>query len=167
MSFVDISISHGRLEGFLWKVDAPVAAAVVCHPHPLHGGTMHNHITYRIAAAFRDVGVTALRFNFRGVGHSTGSHDEGRGEVEDARAALNYLAQLHPAVPLIAAGFSFGSRVAMKLCLEDSRVTKLLAVGLALSLSDLSFGTQIRQPKAFVQSELDEYSGFAKRTRAD
>jgi len=83
MSFVDVPVSHGRLEGVLWKAEAPRGAVVVCHPHPLHGGTMHNHVTYRIAKAFRDRGISTLRFNYRGVGRSTGSYDEGRGELED------------------------------------------------------------------------------------
>ena len=91
MSFVEISAPHGRLEGLLWDVELPVAAAIVCHPHPQHGGTMHNHVTYRIAHAFREHRVAVLRFNFRGVGRSTGSYDEGRGELDDARRALEYL----------------------------------------------------------------------------
>src|SRR5258706_104046 len=96
-------------------VQAARAAAVVCHPHPLHGGTMHNHVTYRLAQAWRDAGVACVRFNFRGVGRSTGAHDEGRGEVDDAAAALDWLAQQTPGVPLYASGFSFGSRAALAL----------------------------------------------------
>ena len=86
---MDISVAHGRLEALLWKVPSPKAAALVCHPHPLGGGTMHNHLTFRIADAFRQAGVSALRFNFRGVGRSTGTYDNGVGEVDDARAALD------------------------------------------------------------------------------
>src|SRR5207302_6871174 len=96
MSFVDIPVSHGRLEALWWKAEQPRAAAVVCHPHPLHGGTMHNHVTYRLAQTFRDGGISCVRFNFRGVGRSTGEHDEGVGEIDDARAALDWVAAQAP-----------------------------------------------------------------------
>src|SRR5438132_10175299 len=124
MSFVDIPVGHGRLEGLHWTVPQPKAAAIVCHPHPLHGGTMHNHVTYRLAQAWRDAQVACLRFNFRGVGRSTGNHDEGKGEVDDAKAALDWLAAETPGVPLYASGFSFGSRAALTLGLRDARVQK-------------------------------------------
>src|SRR5438132_14271925 len=113
MAFVDLAGPAGRLEALYWKCDSPVAAALVCHPHPLAGGTMHNHVAYRIADAFRRAQASALRFNFRGVGRSEGAHDEGRGEVDDARAALDYLAADNPGAPLLSSGFSFGSRVAL------------------------------------------------------
>ncbi len=161
MSFVDIPAPHGRLEGLLWTVDCPRAAAVVCHPHPQHGGTMHNHVTYRIAQAFRDAGVSALRFNFRGVGSSTGSYDEGRGELEDAKAALDFIAQQLPGEPITSAGFSFGSRIALKLA-ADARVRKVLAVGLAVDLFDFDFIKSLEKPKAFIQADRDEYGSLAK-----
>src|SRR5882672_7941288 len=118
MSFVDIPVPHGRLEALWWDVEKPRAAAIVCHPHPLHGGTMHNHVTYRLAQAWRDAGVACVRFNFRGVGRSSGKHDEGRGEVDDAKAALDWLAEQTPGVPLYASGFSFGSRAALALAVR-------------------------------------------------
>jgi uncharacterized protein len=158
VSFLDVPAPHGHLEALLWDVPAPKAAAVVCHPHPLHGGTMHNHVTYRLADAFREAGVAALRFNFRGVGRSTGTHDEGRGEVDDARAALDALAERHPGVPLIAAGFSFGARVALRLTADDARVTRGLATGLALDLFDFGFVEGLGKPKAFIQSDHDEFA---------
>lgn len=162
MSFVDIPAPHGHLEALLWKVERPVAAAVVCHPHPLHGGTMHNHVTYRVAQAFRNAGVSALRFNFRGVGRSTGQHDEGRGEVDDAAAALDFLAREQPGVPLYAAGFSFGSRVALQLAIRDERVERALGVGLAVDLFDFSFVTRLEKPKAFIHADRDEYGRLEK-----
>lgn len=162
MSFVDIPVAHGRLEALLWKVDEAVGSVVVCHPDPQHGGTMHNHLTYRLARAFRDQRVNALRFNFRGVGRSTGEYDEGRGEVDDARAALDFLAQQHPGLPLYAAGFSFGSRVALQLAVDEVRVQKVLAAGLAIDLLDFSFAKGLRKPKAFIQSERDEYGPLEK-----
>jgi len=158
MSFVEIPAPHGRLEGFLWDVESPSAAAIVCHPHPQHGGTMHNHVTYRIARAFRDQRVAALRFNFRGVGRSTGTYDEGRGELDDAQRALEYLLQKYESLPLIAAGFSFGARIALQLALADARVAKALAAGLAVRLFDYGFIRQLRKAAAFIQADKDEYA---------
>jgi alpha/beta superfamily hydrolase len=150
------------LEALFWRVESPRAAAIVCHPHPLFGGTMHNHVAYRIADALRANGVSALRFNFRGVGRLTGVHDEGRKEVDDAQAALDYLAREQPHVPLWVAGFSFGARVALKLATEDARVSQSLAVGLATNLFDYSFVSQLTKPKAFIQAEHDEYAELDK-----
>jgi alpha/beta superfamily hydrolase len=158
MSFVDLPAPHGHLEALWWKVDSPRAAAVVCHPHPLHGGTMHNHVTYRIADAFRKAGCSALRFNFRGVGRSTGTYDEGRGEVADARAALDFLAREQPGVTLCIAGFSFGSRVALKLAAEDARIERALAAGAALRMFDFDFAKALHKPKAFIHGDKDEYA---------
>lgn len=157
MSFVDIPVSHGRLEALWWKVEQPRAAAVVCHPHPAHGGTMHNHVTYRLAQTFRDGGVSTLRFNFRGVGRSSGKYDEGVGELEDARAALDWIASQEPGLPLWLGGFSFGARTALQLALREQRVERVLAVGLAVDVFDLTFVTGLRQPTAFVHSDTDEY----------
>lgn len=165
MSFVDIAAGHGLLEGFLWGVESPRAAAVVCHPHPQHGGTMHNHVAYRIARAFRDRQVAALRFNFRGVGRSTGTYDEGRGELDDARVALNFLEEQYPGIPLVAAGFSFGGRIALQLAVSESRVAKVLAVGLAVDLFDYSFAAELRKPAAFIQAQNDEYGAVEKVER--
>src|SRR4051812_45958199 len=122
MSFVDIPVSHGRLEGLWWSVENAKAGAIACHPHPVHGGTMHNHVTYRLAQAWRDGGVSCLRFNFRGVGRSTGAYDEGRGEIDDAQAAFSWVAEQAPNVPLYASGFSFGSRTALALALKEPRI---------------------------------------------
>lgn len=157
MSFADLPAPHGRLEALHWPVDAPRGAAIVCHPHPLHGGTMHNHVTYRLAQAWRDAAVACVRFNFRGVGRSTGKHDEGRGEVDDAAAALDFIAAQTPGVPLYASGFSFGSRAALALGLRDARVEKILAVGVAVDLFDMEFLTRLHQPIAFIHAANDEY----------
>src|SRR5437870_289097 len=92
-----IPASHGRLEAILKEpVGARRGAALVCHPHPLGGGTMHNKVVYRAAAGLLEAGLTTLRFNFRGVGLSTGTHDEGRGERDDVRAAVDYLSENYP-----------------------------------------------------------------------
>ncbi len=162
MSFIDLPVPHGRLEALWWKVDAPRGAAVVCHPHPLHGGTMHNHLTYRTAQAFRDEGISALRFNFRGVGRSTGTHDEGLGELEDAAAALDFVAREQPGAPLYLAGFSFGARTALQLAVRDQRVAKVLGVGLTVDLYDFEFLRALALPKAFIQADNDEFGALPK-----
>src|ERR1044071_7307390 len=108
-----IPAPHGRLEAILKEPRVQAAArgvALVLHPHPLHGGTMHNKVVFRAASALNDAGLTVLRINFRGVGQSTGTHDEGRGERDDARAGLDYLREQYPNQPITLAGFSFGAR---------------------------------------------------------
>lgn len=165
MSFVDIPASHGRLEGLLWRVPNPIGAAVVCHPHPKHGGTMHNHVTYRIAQAFRDRGLTSLRFNFRGVGRSTGQYDEGRGELDDAKDALDFLQGIEPGVPLYLGGFSFGCRTGLQLAIRDERVQRMLAVGLGVDFFDVEFVTGLRKKTAFIHADKDEY-GTLEHLRA-
>src|ERR1700722_3074524 len=99
----------GRLEAMLWTPASanPDLAAFVCHPHPLFGGTMHNKVVFRAAKALHRRGIPVLRFNFRGAGMSEGQHDKGRGEREDVRAGLDYLAKEFPALPILLAGFSF------------------------------------------------------------
>jgi alpha/beta superfamily hydrolase len=158
VSFVDIPGPSGTLEGLYWEVAAPVAAAVVCHPHPLQGGTMNNNVTYRLADAFRQARVATMRFNFRGVGRSAGTYDEGVGEVDDAAAALDHLAAQAPGVPLFSAGFSFGSRVALKLAVRDARVAKTVAAGVAVSLFDMDFVRELAKPKALIQADHDEFA---------
>ncbi len=162
MSFTDIPVSHGRLEALVWEVDSPAGVVVVCHPHPQHGGTLHNHVTYRLARAFRDRRISALRFNYRGVGRSTGTYDEGRGEVDDAEAAMDFLAEKHRGLPAYVAGFSFGARGGLQLAARDARVRKVLAAGLAVDLFDFGFVERLDKPKAFIQADQDEYGSLEK-----
>ena len=156
---LSIPVAHGQLEAILKEPAAPVAAAVVCHPHPLGGGTMNNNVVYRLAKALGEAGVAVLRFNFRGVGASTGRHDGGAGEEDDALAALELLAQRHPDLPLWMAGFSFGARVGLTVGAREPRVAKLLGIGLALSMFDYSFLNACPKPKAIIQAANDEYGG--------
>jgi alpha/beta superfamily hydrolase len=156
-----IPVEHGQLEAVLKEPAAPVAAAVVCHPHPLGGGTMNNNVVYRLTKALVDAGVVVLRFNFRGVGASTGQHDGGVGEEDDARAALEALARRHPRLPLWMAGFSFGARVGLTVGAHEPRVEKLLGIGLALNMFDYSFLGATPKPKALIQAANDEYGGRA------
>ena len=116
----------------------PYFAAVVCHPHPLYGGTMHNKVVFRVARALHGLGLPVLRFNFRGTGMSAGEHDFGRGEADDVRAALDYLAEQFPGRPLLLAGFSFGAWVGLRVGCGDARVAELVGLGLPANDSDLS-----------------------------
>lgn len=161
VSFIDIEVPHGRLEALLSDVAQPVGAAVVCHPHPAHGGTMHNHVTYRLAHAWRDANVAALRFNFRGVGRSTGEYDDGVGELDDAAHAFAFLAHRFDGVPRYASGFSFGARTALQLAIREPRVRGVIAVGLPIDMFDVSFVQQVRCPVAFVHSDTDEFGALA------
>jgi len=136
----------------------PRYAALVCHPHPLYGGTMHNKVVYRIARGLRKTGAVVLRFNFRGVNLSEGEHAHGAGEVEDARAALAFLRERYPDLPWMMAGFSFGSRVALRLgCELDPPPSKVLAVGFPTRMGDSEYLAACGIPKVFLQSTHDEH----------
>ncbi|MFQ5670519.1 MAG: alpha/beta hydrolase [Acidobacteriota bacterium] len=155
---VDLVGPEGALEALLEEPPADlVAAAVVCHPHPLHGGTMHNKVVYRMARGALAAGVAALRFNFRGVGRSRGSHDGGRGEQEDVKAALDFVARRFPQVPLLAAGFSFGAGVALRAGVADPRVRALVAAGTPLSRTSFDFLRRDHRPVLFLHGEQDEF----------
>src|SRR5450432_4004376 len=114
----------GRLEAMLWTTpDGPSdLVAIVCHPHPLFGGTMHNKVVYQAAKALHARGIPVLRFNFRGAGLSEGEHDRGLGEREDVQTGIDYLAEEFPARAILLAGFSFGSWVGLRVGCEDARV---------------------------------------------
>ena len=124
----------GRIEAILKETGAPVdRVAIVCHPHPLYGGTMHNKVVYRIARTFLEAGFAVLRFNFRGVGLSEGIHDEGRGEEDDLRAAMKFVNQRFPGAKLWLAGFSFGSAVVLRVACREIGVVGLVAAGFPAS----------------------------------
>ena len=114
-------------------------AAVVCHPHPLFGGSMHNKVVHAAAVALSTLGLPVLRFNFRGVGLSAGGHDAGHGEREDMRVVLDALSSRYPGHPLIVAGYSFGAYVGLQTGCDDPRVTALVGIGLPLALYDFTF----------------------------
>ena len=154
-----IPVAHGQLEAILKepRQGDPNGVALVLHPHPLGGGTMHNKVVFRAAAALNDAGLTVLRINFRGVGQSTGEHDEGRGERDDARAGLDYLSQQYPGLRITLCGFSFGSRVGLEVGIEDPRVSFLIGIGTPLEKYDFSFLAQCRKPLLLVHGEHDEF----------
>lgn len=153
----------GRLEALLDSPSGKVrAAAVFAHPHPQHGGTMHTKVVYQGAKALARIGCAVLRFNFRGVGRSEGAFDAGSGEMEDFRAALDYMAARFPDSRLWSAGFSFGSWVALETGAVDDRVTVLIGISppvvTSVSGQDYSFPNTLAstKPKFFVQGEADE-----------
>jgi uncharacterized protein len=159
-----IPVEHGRLEAILKEPrdQLPKGVALVLHPHPLGGGTMHNKVVFRAAAALNDAGLITLRINFRGVGQSTGEHDEGRGEREDVRAGLDYLAANYPGEEITLCGFSFGARVGLEVGMTDERVTRMIAIGAPVDKYDFSFLEQCRKPILFVHGEHDEYGEVGK-----
>jgi alpha/beta superfamily hydrolase len=155
----------GRIEAILWTpsgVVRPPLAAVVCHPHPLFGGTMHNKVVYQTAKTLDGLGIPVLRFNFRGAGLSAGVHDRGRGEQGDVRAALDSLSREFPGVPLLAAGFSFGSLVGLRVGCEDDRVSHMIGMGIPVNNSDFSFLSDCNKPKLFVHGSNDEHGAMEK-----
>ncbi len=137
--------------------DAGIRAAVVfAHPHPQYEGTMHTKVVYQSAKALARIGCAVLRFNFRGVGASAGSFDEGVGEQDDMRAALGYMTEHYPGLPLWAGGMSFGAWIALATGAEDERVSAL--IGIAPPIARYDFGAVAASPKAkfLVQGERDE-----------
>jgi uncharacterized protein len=165
MTITDLSGPAGQLEAILDEPvgrESPHAAVVFAHPHPQFGGTMHTKAVYQGAKGLTRIGCAVLRFNFRGVGRSGGTFDQGEGEKEDFTAALNYMAQRYPGTRLWAAGFSFGAWVALEVGAADERVDALIGIAppVATSVSgmDYSFPNTLAstKPKFFVQGEADE-----------
>ncbi len=155
----------GRLESILWKPAAkarPPSAALVCHPHPLFGGTMHNKVVYQAAKSLDALGLPVLRFNFRGAGMSAGTHDRGRGEQGDVSAALVFLAAEFPGVPLLVAGFSFGCWVGLRVGCAEERVRELIGLGTPVNSTDFSFLRNCEKPKLFVHGAYDEHGEIGK-----
>jgi alpha/beta superfamily hydrolase len=162
----------GRLEALLNAGGADAThAAVVCHPHPLFGGTLHNKVVFHTMKALNSFGFPVLRFNFRGAGLSQGEHDDGNGEVEDVRVGLDWLdAEFH--LPLIFAGFSFGAAVGLRAACPDQRVKAVIGVGIpagpvaagteAPRNYTLDFLGDCAKPKLFVSGARDQFGPRAK-----
>ena len=154
----------GRIEALLEEPEdvATRMCAVVCHPHPLYGGTMHNKVVYRLARGLRRAGIVVLRFNFRGVGSSAGEHGHMEGEIEDARAALAWLRDRHPTLPYALAGFSFGSGVITRLGCEAPGASFLMAAGFPTRWGSPDYLENCAAPKIFIQSTHDEFGPRAE-----
>ncbi len=149
----------GKLEALLEEPEhgVPVEAAVVCHPHPQHGGTMHNKVVYRLARGLRKSGCVVLRFNYRGVNLSEGAYDGGVGETEDARSAFREIQQRYPGLPVLIAGFSFGSRIALRLTSQENAIGRVIAAGFPTRVAEREFVYHVHVQKYFVQSTNDEF----------
>ena len=133
----------------------PPGVAVVCHPHPMFGGTMHNKVVHAAAESMVRAGLCVVRFNFRGVGGSGGSHDGGNGEQEDLAAVLDHLAGRYPGLPLLVSGYSFGAYVGLRVGCRDERVAGLIGISLPVSVFPFSFLRSCSKPLAFIQGEVD------------
>lgn len=157
-----IPASHGQLEAIIKHPSGTrLGIGLVCHPHPLGGGTMHNKVVFRAAAGLVDAGLTTLRFNFRGVGASTGEHDEIEGGKEDVRDVLDYIGANYPGEDLSLAGFSFGSRTALEVGYNDDRVARLISIGTPVDkYGDYEFLTQTQKPILFVHGDRDEFGAI-------
>lgn len=157
----DLQGPAGRLEALLYTGNPQAAmSALVCHPHPMGGGTMHNKVVYHAMKALHGLGLPVLRFNFRGTGRSEGTHDDGRGEQDDVHAALDWLQQRFDR-PILFTGFSFGANVGMRACCGDPRVAGLIALGLPVLAEGRNY-TYIylpgcTQPKLFISGDRDQY----------
>lgn len=162
----DLRGPAGRLEALL-NSGIPQAkyAVLVCHPNPLGGGTMHNKVVYHAMKAFQSFGLPVLRFNFRGTGLSEGRHDEGRGEQDDVRAALDWLEREYR-LPLLFAGFSFGANVGLKVCCNDGRVKGTVALGLPVHAEGRDYHYRFlpgcAKPKLFISGTRDQYGPQAQ-----
>jgi uncharacterized protein len=160
----------GRLEALLnMGAEHATHAALVCHPHPLYGGTLHNKVVFHTMKALNSFGYPVLRFNFRGAGLSQGEHDHGDGEVEDVRTALDWVdREFH--LPLIFAGFSFGAAVGLRVTCPDVRVGAVVGLGLPVAAIDdraydFEFLRSCTKPKLFVSGDRDQFGPRAKLER--
>jgi alpha/beta superfamily hydrolase len=149
---------EGELEGIFSYVSKKVThLAVLCHPHPLYGGTMHNKVIYSIAMALNQIGFATVRFNFQGVGRSSGSFNHGIGEQKDVEAVMDHFHKLYPDALKVIGGFSFGSKVGLMAATRDDRVSAVLGAGVTVDVADFSFLNDYERPKLIVQGSLDQY----------
>lgn len=149
----------GKLECILEEPEdsRPVEAALICHPHPQHGGTMLNKVVHRLARGLRKTGCVVMRFNYRGVNLSEGVFGHTVGETEDARVVLAELRQRHPDLPILVGGFSFGSRIALRVAVDEPGVQRAIAVGFPTRYPDREFVYDVKVPKYFIQSTNDDF----------
>jgi hypothetical protein len=157
-----IPAAVGELEAILKEPAGETkGVALVCHPHPAGGGTMHNKVVFRAAAGLTDAGLITLRFNFRGVGLSSGEHD-GAAETQDVRDALEYLGQNYPEHEITLAGFSFGTRIGSEVAMTDERVVRAISIGTPVDkYADFDYLENLRKPILFVHGDRDEFGSVA------
>lgn len=162
---VDLYSDAGRLEALYRDVENPAGTAVVCHPLPTHGGTLHNKVVFRAARGLESAGVATLRFNFRGAGTSQGTFDAGDGEQRDFDAALAWLLKKHPSPPVFAGGFSFGSWVSTRASWDDPRVKALFLLGTPINKYDFAYLEHSDKPILFIHGTRDEFGDVDKLER--
>ncbi|HUO83842.1 MAG TPA: alpha/beta family hydrolase [Thermoanaerobaculia bacterium] len=154
---VDLYSDAGRLEALYRDLGDPAAVAVVCHPLPTHGGTLHNKVVFRAARGLEAANVATLRFNFRGTGASQGKFEGGEGEQRDAEAAIAWMRKKHPSLPVIAGGFSFGGWVASRVGCDLPEVSAVFLLGAPINNYDLGYLVRCGKPKLFIQGTRDEF----------
>ncbi|MGZ7032759.1 MAG: alpha/beta hydrolase [Thermoanaerobaculia bacterium] len=159
---VDLHSSAGRLEALYRDLQDPAGIAVVCHPHPLGGGTLHNKVVFRAARGLENANVATLRFNFRGAGSSQGVHDAGEGEQADVQAAIDWMMKTHPRTKLIVGGFSFGSWVASRVACEMPEVAAIFLIGAPVNKYDFGYLKYCEKPMLFLHGTQDEHGDVAK-----
>ena len=159
---IDLFSRVGRLEALYRELQDPTGIAIVCHPHPLGGGTLHNKVVFRAARGLEAANVATLRFNFRGVGASGGKHDEGEGEVDDVNTAIDWMKRKHPGLKLFVGGFSFGAWVASRAACERPDVDAIFLIGTPLNKYDFGYLRDCEKPILFVHGTQDEHGDVAK-----
>lgn len=159
---IDLHSDAGRLEALYRDMPEPAAVAIVCHPLPTHGGTMHNKVVFRAARGLEEADVATLRFNFRGAGASQGRFDEGEGEQRDFEAALKWIKARHPDCRVIAGGFSFGSWVASRVACDSPDVDAIFLIGAPINKYSLHYLRSCTKPKLVIQGDRDEFGDAEK-----
>ncbi|HTY64399.1 MAG TPA: alpha/beta fold hydrolase [Acidobacteriota bacterium] len=151
---------------------SPRGTAVVCHPHPVYGGTMDNRVVFRAAKAAAEAGFAALRFNFRGAGQSTGLFDQGVGEKEDVAAMIQWLTEKYPGIPMALIGYSFGAWVGLQVACSSPGIVAMVGLGIPLDLYSMEFLIENPKPALYIVGTKDEFcsqeslDGFARRLPA-
>jgi alpha/beta superfamily hydrolase len=159
---VDLYSSAGKLEALYRDLQDPAGVAVVCHPHPLGGGTLHNKVVFRAARGLENANVATLRFNFRGTGTSGGHHENGEGEQDDVLAAIEWVKKRLPGKKLFVGGFSFGSWVATRVACELPEVDALFLIGTPVNKYDFGYLRNCEKPMLFLHGTQDEHGDVNK-----
>jgi len=159
---VDLYGPAGRLEALYRELQDPAAVAVVCHPLPTGGGTLHNKVVFRAARGLENANIATLRFNFRGVGTSGGRFDNGDGEQDDVNAAIEWCKRKHPDKKLFVGGFSFGAWVSSRVACERTDVTAMFLIGTPVNKYDFGYLRHCERPMLFIHGTQDEHGDAAK-----
>jgi alpha/beta superfamily hydrolase len=159
---IDIYSSAGRLEALYRELQDPAGVAVICHPHPLGGGTLHNKVVFRAARGLENANVATVRFNFRGTGSSGGKHDAGEGEQDDVMAAIEWAKRKHPGKKLIVGGFSFGAWVASRVACELPEVNAVFLIGTPVNKYDFGYLKTCEKPMLILHGTQDEHGDVEK-----